>query len=104
MYKLCIISILKGNLYSPCQVTYRPPPANWSMLGGLPSDEQEFVGDEKNFFYQKWYDAESARFVDPLPECCYDDSDSMECHSCVRTKAKEMVCYKNTVSLDNFRW
>ena len=61
------------------------------MLGEeVEKDETDFVGDEKNFFYQKWYDADSARFVNPPPECFYGNNNE-ECHSCVRTLAKEKV-------------
>ncbi len=74
------------------QVTYRPLPANWKMLGGeATNNEEEFNGDEKNFFYQKFYDEEFVRFVDPPIECCYDNNSSKECHSCVRIQAREMV-------------
>ncbi len=76
------------------QVAYRLPPANWKMLGGgeVTNDEEQFISDGKNFYYQKFYDEEFIRFVDPPIECCYDDDGSTkECHSCVRTKAKEMV-------------
>ena len=43
----------------PVQVEFRPPPANWSMLGGVEEEEPEGEGEEggedgRTFFYQKW--------------------------------------------------
>jgi len=43
---------------SSVQVEFRPPPANWSMLGGVeePEGEGEEEGEDgRTFFYQKWY-------------------------------------------------
>ena len=73
-------------------VKYVPPPANWCELGGVEEgegDEGETDEDEVHFFYQKWYDADTARFEDPPPQCqLQDENATVECYSCVRKQIK----------------
>ena len=72
-------------------VNYVPPSDNWCELGGVEEGEGEGEGerdeDGLHFFYQKWYDADTARFEDPPPQC-HDDNAAVKCYSCVRKQAK----------------
>ena len=73
-------------------VKYVPPPANWCELGGVEvgeGEEEETDNDAVHFFYQKWYDADTARFEDLPPQCqLEDEKDTVECYSCIRKQVK----------------
>ena len=71
------------------QVDFKTPASDWSMLGGVDEGEAETEEDGVHFFYQKWYDADMARFEDPPPECRLEEGRPVvECYSCVRKEAK----------------
>ena len=71
------------------QVDFQQIPDDWSMLGGVEEGDTERDEDGVHFFYQKWYDPDTARFEDPPSECRYDNrKTSVECYSCVRNKIK----------------
>lgn len=82
-----------GSITEKVNLEYRPPPANWAKLGGVEGPNEHQEEDGRNFFYQKWYDRNTARFEDPppytLPEDQMDSPCPLYCLSCVRLKAKE---------------
>lgn len=51
--------------------------------------------DEEHFFYQKWYDSDHARFVDPPGDALPKDYEGMACPdfcpSCCRCEEQEKV-------------
>ena len=50
------------------QVIHKEPSPDWFNLGGIDDPESDNVitnDDGKTFFYQKWYDPDVARFIDP---------------------------------------
>ena len=67
-------------------VKYRPVPPDWKELGGREEDLEPEVEEEGIFFFQKWYDPDTARFEDPPSE--YLESSSGACHSCARLELK----------------
>ena len=71
------------------EVDFHKLPSDWSMLGGVEDGDTEREEDGTHFFYQKWYDADTARFEDIPPECALvNGRRSVECYSCVHKKAK----------------
>jgi DNA (cytosine-5)-methyltransferase 1 len=77
-------------------VKYVAPPDNWCDLGGVEEEEGGGEGesdeDGLHFFYQKWYDADTARFED-LPPHCRDDNTAVKCYSCIRKQAKVSLLF-----------
>ena len=72
------------------QVDFKLPLTNWAELGGVDEgeDEREEV-DGVHFFYQKWYDPDTARFEDPPPQCpLLEGKPTMDCYSCIRKEVK----------------
>ena len=67
-------------------VELKIPPLDWRMLGGQESLDVDKVDQEdgNRFYYQKWYDQDTARFEDPPPE--YLAVSAGVCHSCARIK------------------
>lgn len=72
--------------YVSCKVEVHQlaQPDDWFMLGGEPLKTHSYDG-VTTFFYQKWYDFEIARFVDPPVTTCSEG----ECESCFRIEDKE---------------
>ena len=65
-------------------------PADWHMLGGLEEPDNEKIDQEDgNFFFQKWYDPDTARFEDPPSE--YLALSGRVCNSCARSKCKVLT-------------
>ena len=64
------------------------------MLGGA-EEEPMPEADEENFFYQKWYDPDHARFVDPPEDTFPKDHEGEDCPvfcpSCHRCDKQEKV-------------
>lgn len=76
-----------GAVSSLCTVVHKAPPKDWFSRGGLHSLQDECVlkGDDdgKSFFYQKAYEPEHARFVDPPELPCPEECDvNNACTSC----------------------
>eukprot|EP00731_Ephydatia_muelleri_P024749 Em0016g1020a len=84
-----------GSIKEKVNLEYRPPPDNWAKLGGVEEPDDRHDEDGRNFFYQKWYDKDTARFEDPppyvLPEDQRDCPYSLYCLSCARTAAKNIA-------------
>ena len=63
------------------------------MLGA--EEEATPEADEENFFYQKWYDSEYARFIDPPDDTLPKEYQGMSCPdfcpSCSRQEEQEKV-------------
>lgn len=72
----------------------KTPPENWSLLGGA-EEEAMPEADEENFFCQKWYDSDYARFVDPPDDAIPEGFEGVECPafcpSCHRCDEQEKV-------------
>lgn len=66
-------------------VQHRTYPSDWRMLGGL-EEKEEIMEEGSNFFFQKWYDQDTARFEDPPME--YLDNVDNVCQSCVSNQRK----------------
>ena len=75
------LSALAGKV----SVQLKTCPSNWRMLGGLDDEEKEST-DEK-WFYQKWYDEDTARFED-IPSEYVEKPLSGSCPSCARNQLK----------------
>ena len=77
------------------QVDYKPSPSNWAELGGVDEGEDEGEEDGVHFFYQKWYDADTARFEDVPPECRLQEGKPLlgECYSCTRKEIKVRLAF-----------
>lgn len=80
-----LLSAVMGKVY----VEWKTHPSDWRMLGGHEeleneSGEQE---DENKFFFQKWYEQDTARFEDPPLEYL-EVSDHGVCQCCVRNMRK----------------
>ena len=75
-----------GAVTGKVDVQYSPTPQDWSQLGGIEEDFEPEVEHHETFFFQKWYDPDTARFEDPPSE--YLKASSVICHSCVRIECK----------------
>ena len=62
--------------------------SDWHMIGGQDEPEEEMIDQEdgSNFFFQKWYDQDAARFEDPPPE--YLAVPNGACYICAKNKCK----------------
>lgn len=60
--------------------------SDWTMLGGKDQEEEKMEEDGTSFFFQKWYDQDTARFEDPPSD--YLQTASRVCPSCTRNKKK----------------
>lgn len=85
---LCDDTLLSAVMGKVC-VERKTHPSDWRMLGGHEeleneSGEQE---DENKFFFQKWYEQDTARFEDPPLEYL-EVSDHGVCQCCVRNMRK----------------
>ena len=69
-----------GAVTGKVTVQMKTYPSNWKMLGGQEVQEEEGEEDGTNFFFQKWYDQDTARFEDPPLE--YLQVSSRVCQSC----------------------
>ena len=67
-------------------VQYQPIPSDWRQLGGKEEDLEPEVEEEGTFFFQKWYDPDTARFEDAPLE--YLESSTGACYSCARLELK----------------
>ena len=67
-------------------VQHRPTPHNWKQLGGSEEDVEPEMDEEGKYFFQKWYDPDTARFEDPPME--YLEKSFENCCSCVRMESK----------------
>ncbi|XP_077510414.1 DNA (cytosine-5)-methyltransferase PliMCI-like [Amblyomma americanum] len=79
-----------------CTVVHKAAPQDWFTRGGLHSLEDDCVlrGDDdgKSFFYQKAYEPETARFVDPPELICPEECDvTQSCTSCRHAEAEEKL-------------
>lgn len=81
-----------------CTVTHKKPDPDWFMKGGLDDLDAEAMMEEddgNHFFYQKWYDPELGRFIDPPSEyiTIVDRKEEFKyCESCTRKAAQNQVC------------
>ncbi len=78
-----------GAVTGKVSVQHRPSPQDWSQLGGKEEDLEPEVDQEGTFFFQKWYDSDTARFQDPPLE--YLKSSCGICQSCVRIEHKVSI-------------
>ena len=62
----------------------------WAELVGEAVTD-DVVEEGGAYFYQLWYDQDTARFETLPKECFYDNQQSEECHSCKRTTQKNKV-------------
>lgn len=79
-----------------CTVVHKPAAEDWFSRGGVHSLEDECVlqgeDDGRSFFYQKAYEAEHARFVDPPELPCPEECDvTQACTSCRHAEALEKL-------------
>lgn len=72
-------------------VKFQPPPPDWSVAGGREVEEEDERGDF--FYYQKFYDQDTARFEDPPMEHLARSADRV-CPSCTRSRMKVLVRHK----------
>ena len=80
-----------GAVMGKVTVQHKPIPLDWSNLGGRDQDFEP-EGEEdggRSFFFQKWYDYQTARFEDPPQE--YLEPSLGACHSCARIRRKVCV-------------
>ncbi|KAH7979028.1 hypothetical protein HPB49_007864 [Dermacentor silvarum] len=76
-----------------CTVVLKPAAQDWFSRGGVHSLEAECVlqGDDdgRSFFYQKAYEPEHARFIDPPELSCPEECDvTQACTSCRHAEAQ----------------
>ncbi|KAH7980184.1 hypothetical protein HPB49_013687 [Dermacentor silvarum] len=76
-----------------CTVVLKPAAQDWFSRGGVHSLEDECVlqGDDdgRSFFYQKAYEPEHARFIDPPELSCPEECDvTQACTSCRHAEAQ----------------
>ena len=85
------------------QVHYLPPHEHWSFMGGVAEDRKLPKCDgSTSYYYQKWYDPEHARFLDPPHNQVSDEPDY--CASCLRLsdrKNKETPSARKEVFREN---
>ncbi|KAL1478241.1 hypothetical protein MTO96_016426 [Rhipicephalus appendiculatus] len=79
-----------------CTVVHKPVAEDWFSRGGVHSLEDECVlqgeDDGRSFFYQKAYESEHARFVDPPELPCPEECDvTQACTSCRHAEAEEKL-------------
>ncbi|XP_067140282.1 DNA (cytosine-5)-methyltransferase 1-like [Centruroides vittatus] len=74
-----------SSVVSKCKVIYQTPDKNWFLNGGNEEINTDLCNseDEKTFFYQKWYDSQTSRFIDPPELEMYKNDDVIQlCISC----------------------
>ncbi|XP_023241204.1 DNA (cytosine-5)-methyltransferase 1-like [Centruroides sculpturatus] len=74
-----------SSVVSKCKVIYKMPDKNWFLNGGNEEINTDLCNseDEKTFFYQKWYDSQTSRFIDPPDLEVYKNDDVIQsCISC----------------------
>ncbi|XP_062515126.1 DNA (cytosine-5)-methyltransferase 1-like [Corticium candelabrum] len=72
------------SIISRVNVVYQLPPSDWATRGGVEEPKDETKEDTTDFFYQKWYHPEFARFEDPPLEYISQHFGIDYCPSCVR--------------------
>jgi DNA (cytosine-5)-methyltransferase 1 len=72
------------SIISKVNVAYQPPASDWAARGGNEEVADENKEESTDFFYQKWYDPEFARFEDPPTEYTTPNDTIGYCPSCSR--------------------
>ncbi|GAB6030288.1 DNA (cytosine-5)-methyltransferase 1 [Chamberlinius hualienensis] len=95
-------SIPLNNIKEKCKVEFKPIPSNWRFSGG--SDYTTFKKDSSTYYYQKWYDEETARFED-LQIDFHDKENTYKCVAClVKNNKDKRQNFKLDLDLENVNW
>lgn len=73
-----------SSIISKCKVIHKSPDKNWFLSEGNEEMNTDIFNgeEEKIFFYQKWYDSLTGRFVDPPELEIYKNDVLQSCISC----------------------